>query len=88
MKPSRAYPVVSTFALACVIALAATPHAHAADNILHDMAIEFLVDELVPTLLALAAAALREPMTWAVLCAAALPSLLRRHRAAKRQRGA
>ena len=51
------------------------------DNVLHDMALAFLVEEFVPTLLALAAAALREPMTWGVLAALALPSLLRRARA-------
>jgi hypothetical protein len=63
---------------------AASVNAHAADNILHDMAIEFFTDEFVPTLLALATAALREPMTWGVLGAAALLSLLRRHRSSRR----
>jgi hypothetical protein len=84
MKPARLYPIVSTFSLACVLALPATPNAHAADNILHDMAIEFLVDELVPTLLALATAALREPMTWGVIVVATLPALWRRHRSSTR----
>jgi hypothetical protein len=51
------------------------------DNVLHDMAVEFIVDEFVPTLLALAEAALREPMTWGVLAALTLPSLLRHGRA-------
>jgi hypothetical protein len=57
-------------------------------NLLHDMAIEFLVEEFVPTLLALAAAALREPMTWGVLAALALPSLLRHRRQTARRDGA
>jgi hypothetical protein len=59
-------------------------NAHAADNVLRDMAIEFFVDEFVPTLLALATAALREPMTWGVIGAAALLSFLRRHRSSRR----
>jgi hypothetical protein len=60
--------------------------ARASTNMLHDMAVEFIVDEFVPTLLALAAAALREPLTWAVLGAFALPALLRRRRATRRSR--
>ena len=55
----------------------------AMDN-LPTLAAAFLVDEFVPTLLALATAALREPMTWGVICAAALPAVLRRHRSAQR----
>jgi hypothetical protein len=60
-----------------------TPDAHAAGNLLHDMALEFLIDEFVPTLLALAQAALREPMTWGLVAALALPSLLRRQRTSR-----
>jgi hypothetical protein len=86
MKPNRLYPLVSTLALACMLTLALAPSAHAADNILHDMAVEFVVEEFVPTLLALAAAALREPMTWGVIGAAALISLLRRHRTSRQPR--
>jgi hypothetical protein len=86
MKPSRLYPLLSAFALACLFALVAAPNAYAADNPLRDMAIEFLVDEFVPTLMALATAALREPLTWGVIVAAAVPSLLRRHRTSIRQR--
>lgn len=48
------------------------------------LAAAFLVDEFVPTMVALATAALREPMTWGVICAAALPSMLHRRRSAKR----
>jgi hypothetical protein len=55
----------------------------AMDN-LPTLAAAFLVDEFVPTLLALATAALREPMTWGVICAAALPAMLRRRRSARR----
>jgi hypothetical protein len=69
--------------LACVLGLAAVSHAHAADNLLHDMAIQFFVDEFLPTMVALATAALREPMTWGVICAAALPAMLRRRRSSK-----
>jgi hypothetical protein len=58
--------------------------AHAGTNLLHDMAVEFVVDEFVPTLLALAEAAMSEPLTWAVLGALALPALLRRRRRATR----
>jgi hypothetical protein len=83
MKPIRFYPLVSTLAVACALGLAIAPRAHAADNILHDMAIEFIVDEFVPTLLALAAAALREPMTWGVIGAAVVAALLRRARAGR-----
>ena len=86
MKPSRLYPLVSAFALACLLALVAAPNAYAADNLLRDIAIEFVVDEFVPTLMALAAAALREPLTWGVIVAAAIPPLLRRLRTARRQR--
>lgn len=53
------------------------------DN-LPTLAAAFLADEFVPTMVALATAALREPMTWGVLCVAALPALLRRHRSARR----
>jgi hypothetical protein len=60
-----------------------TADAHAAGNLLHDMALEFLLDEFVPTFLALAQAALREPMTWGILVALALPSVLRRQRASR-----
>jgi hypothetical protein len=59
-------------------------NARAADNLLHDMAIQFITDEFVPTLLALAAAALGEPMTWGVISAAALLLLVRRHRSSSR----
>jgi hypothetical protein len=77
MKPTRLYPLLSTFALACTLSLALAPCAHAADNILHDIALEFIVDEFVPTLLALATAALREPMTWGVIGAVVLIALVR-----------
>jgi hypothetical protein len=80
MKPIRFYPLVSTLAAACVLALALAPSEHAADNLLHDMAIEFFTEEFVPTLLALAGAALREPMTWGVIAAGFAPALLRRTR--------
>ena len=43
-----------------------------------EVVLEFVRGELVPTLLALAVAALREPLTWGVIAAAALPSLWRR----------
>lgn len=84
MRSHRLYPLVSTLAIVGVFAMLAAPTAHAADNVLHDIAIEFFTEEFVPTLLALATAALREPMTWGVLCAAALPALWRRHRSSKR----
>ncbi len=84
MKAHRSYPLLSMLALASVLNLAASNNAHAADNTLHDMAIEFFVGEFVPTLLALATAALREPMTWGVICAATLPAMLRRRRSAQR----
>jgi hypothetical protein len=80
MKPTRFHRLVSTLAMACALGPAIAPRAHAADNILHDMAIEFIVDDFVPTLLALAAAALREPMTWGVIGAAAVAAWLRRTR--------
>ncbi len=86
MRAHRLYPLLSMLALASVLNLAASTSAQAADNILHDMAITFFVDEFVPTLLALATAALREPMTWGVICAAALPVMLRRRRSAQRAR--
>jgi hypothetical protein len=84
MKPIGLYPLVSTLALACALALAVAPSAHAADGTLRELAVEFVRDEFVPTLLALAAAALREPMTWGVVGAALLPSLLRRARSRSR----
>jgi hypothetical protein len=83
MKPIRFYRLVSTLAAACVLALALAPSAHAADNLLHDMAIEFFTEEFVPTLLALATAALREPMTWGVIGAAVLPAVLCRRRVSR-----
>jgi hypothetical protein len=83
MKPNRLYPLVSTLAASCVLALALAPSARASDNILHDMAIEFFTQEFVPTLLALASAALREPMTWGVIAAGFAPALLRRARVGK-----
>jgi len=83
MKPTRFYPLVGTLAVACVLALVIAPRAHAADNILHDMAMEFILDEFVPTMVALAAAALREPMTWGVVGAAVVLALLRRARVNK-----
>lgn len=43
-----------------------------------DAVLDFVRAEFVPTLLALADAALREPLTWGVIAAAALPSLWRR----------
>ena len=43
---------------------AASAARNTGDNILHDMAIEFFTEEFVPTPLALAGAALRQPMTW------------------------
>lgn len=49
-------------------------------------ALDFVRSEFVPTLWALAAAALREPLTWAVLGAFALPTLWRRLRASARAR--
>lgn len=42
--------------------------------------LEFVRNEFVPTLWALAVAALREPLTWAVIGAGALPALWRRIR--------
>jgi hypothetical protein len=70
----------------CLLLLStAAANAHAADNILHDMALEFIVDEFVPTLLALATAALREPMTWGVIGVAATLSLLRRRRSSRQR---
>lgn len=42
--------------------------------------LEFVRSEFVPTLWALAVAALREPLTWAVIGAGALPTLWRRLR--------
>ena len=48
------------------------------------LAAAFLTDEFVPTMVALATAALREPMTWGVICAAALPAMLHRRRSAQR----
>jgi hypothetical protein len=42
--------------------------------------LDFVRGELVPTSWALAVAALREPLTWAVLGAGALPALWRRVR--------
>jgi hypothetical protein len=84
MKPTRLYPLVSTLALACALSLAVAPSAHAADGNLRELAVGFLSDEFVPTLLALATAALREPMTWGVIGAGFLPALLRRVRARQR----
>ncbi len=49
-----------------------------------DVMLDFVRGEFVPTLLALADAALREPLTWAVIVAFALPSLWRRARASGR----
>ena len=65
------------------VGLAGAADAHAAGTILHEMAAEFLVEEFMPTLLALADAALREPLTWAIPAAVALPWLLRRQRASR-----
>jgi hypothetical protein len=86
MTPIRLYPLVSTLAVACALALAVAPSAHAADGSLRELAVEFLSDEFMPTLLALAVAALREPMTWGVIGAAFLPALLRRARTRARSR--
>jgi hypothetical protein len=55
----------------------------AADN-LPALAAAFIADEFLPTMVALAVAALREPMTWGVIGAALLPALLRRARARQR----
>jgi hypothetical protein len=44
-------------------------------------ALDFVRHEFVPTMLALADAALREPLTWAVLAAFAVPAWWRRRRA-------
>lgn len=49
-------------------------------------ALEFVRSEFVPTLWLLAATALREPLTWAVIGAAALPWLWRRARTSARAR--
>jgi hypothetical protein len=48
------------------------------------LAAAFIADEFLPTMVALAVAALREPMTWGVIGAALAPALL--HRARARQR--
>jgi hypothetical protein len=42
--------------------------------------LDFVRSEFVPTLWALVVAALREPLTWAVIGAGALPTLWRRLR--------
>ena len=47
-------------------------------------AVDFVLSEFVPTLWALAVAALREPLTWAVIGAGALPALWRRVRTSGR----
>jgi hypothetical protein len=54
------------------------------DDSLYALAAAFVIDELIPTLAALAVAAGREPLTWAVLAAVALPALWRRARASGR----
>ena len=55
----------------------------AMDN-LPALAAAFIADEFLPTMVALAVAALREPMTWGVIGAAVLPALLRHTRARQR----
>lgn len=47
-------------------------------------AVDFVRSEFMPTLWALAVAALREPLTWAVIGAGALPALWRRVRTSGR----
>ncbi len=42
------------------------------------LAAAFIADEFLPTMAALAVAALREPMTWGVIAAGFMPALLRR----------
>lgn len=49
-------------------------------------AVDFVRGEFVPTLWALAEAALREPLTWAVIGAFALPMLWRRLKTSARAR--
>ena len=47
------------------------------------LAAAFIADEFLPTMAALAVAALREPMTWGVIGAGFVPEMLRRARAGK-----
>lgn len=48
------------------------------------LAATFIADEFLPTIVALAVAALREPMTWGAIGAAFVPALLRRARTRQR----
>lgn len=64
MKTARFLPLVSTLAFAA--ALLTAPPAQAASR-LPRLALDFVRDEFLPTLAALAEAAAREPLTWAAI---------------------
>lgn len=71
MNHSRLYPLVSTLALGAALGLLVANPAQAADGAAR-IAAEFVRVELLPTLAALAGAAVREPLAWAALGLGAL----------------
>ncbi|HET9977600.1 MAG TPA: hypothetical protein VFQ20_09205 [Burkholderiaceae bacterium] len=71
MNTSRLYPLVSTLAVGAAVGLLLAHPAQAADGAAR-VATDFVRSEFLPTLAALAGAAVREPLAWAALGLGAL----------------
>lgn len=71
MHTPRLYPLVGTLAVGAAVGLLLANPAQAADGAMH-VAADFVRSEFLPTLAALALAAVREPLTWVALGLGAL----------------